>query len=301
MTTTTSFDQALEQIAQGEPLSLAALHEFAAGADILPLGMLADAWRARLHGARATFLRVALVPWDAIDDGVGKAPGARELRLTGAPDTFDVALATLQTAKSLAAGRTVSAFAWTDVTRWASALGEAPVRILVRLREGGLDDVAGLRIDDAPDVTPMIEALAEAGYSRLRLQVGLPAAADRLAAWVAVDAAHVRLGCVQAISPLPGSQRLARPTTGYDDVKMLASARLAAPHVPSVQVDWLQYGPKLAQVALTFGADDLDNVSGVEDTGEGRRRAPLEEIRRNIQAAGLEAVERDGRFAPIPG
>ena len=35
------------------------------------------------------------------------------------------------------------------------------------------------------------------------------------------------------------------------------------------------------------------------DTGapEGRRRAPLEEIRRNIEAAGFEPVERDGRFA----
>ena len=32
------------------------------------------------------------------------------------------------------------------------------------------------------------------------------------------------------------------------------------------------------------------------DAGTGPRRAPLEEIRRNIQAAGLEPVERDGRF-----
>ena len=31
-------------------------------------------------------------------------------------------------------------------------------------------------------------------------------------------------------------------------------------------------------------------------TGTGPRRAPLEEIRRNIQAAGQEPVERDGRF-----
>jgi hypothetical protein len=37
-------------------------------------------------------------------------------------------------------------------------------------------------------------------------------------------------------------------------------------------------------------------VSPLEEVGEGRRRAPLEEIRRNIQAAGLEAAERDGRF-----
>ena len=50
-------------------------------------------------------------------------------------------------------------------------------------------------------------------------------------------------------------------------------------------------------MALTFGADDIDGVSASDEAPEGRRRAPLEEIRRNIEAAGFEPVERDGRFA----
>ncbi len=86
------------------------------------------------------------------------------------------------------------------------------------------------------------------------------------------------------------------PTTGYDDVKRIALARLFVENIPSIQVDWSLYGPKLAQVALTVGADDVDGVSAADDTGTGPRRAPLEEIRRNIQAAGLQPVERDGRF-----
>ena len=90
-----------------------------------------------------------------------------------------------------------------------------------------------------------------------------------------------------------------RPTTGYDDVKSVAIARLAAPNIQDVQVDWLRYGPKLAQVALTFGADDIDNVTASDEAPDGRRRAPLEDVRRNIQAAGLEPVERDGRFQVI--
>jgi 2-iminoacetate synthase ThiH len=49
-------------------------------------------------------------------------------------------------------------------------------------------------------------------------------------------------------------------------------------------------------VALTVGADDLDAVSPENDSPEGRRRAPLEEVRRNIRAAGQEPVERNGRF-----
>ena len=68
---------------------------------------------------------------------------------------------------------------------------------------------------------------------------------------------------------------------------------------PHIQVDWALHGPKLAQVALTFGADDVDRVSPVDDVAEGRRRAPLEEIRRNIRAGSLDPVERDGRFETV--
>ena len=86
------------------------------------------------------------------------------------------------------------------------------------------------------------------------------------------------------------------PTTGYDDVKRVALARLFLADVPSIQVDWALYGPKLAQVALTMGADDLDAVSPMDEAPEGPRRSPLEEVRRNIRAAALEPIERDGRF-----
>jgi 2-iminoacetate synthase ThiH len=51
-------------------------------------------------------------------------------------------------------------------------------------------------------------------------------------------------------------------------------------------------------VALTFGADDVDDVSPADEVAEGRRRAPLEEIRRNIRAASAEPVERGALFAP---
>jgi aminodeoxyfutalosine synthase len=108
-----------------------------------------------------------------------------------------------------------------------------------------------------------------------------------------------RFACIQAIDALPLRLDALRPTTGYNDVKSVAIARLAAPNIQSIQVDWLRYGPKLAQVALTFGADDVDNVTASDDAPEGRRRAPLEEVRRNIEAAGLEPAERDGRFTVV--
>jgi aminodeoxyfutalosine synthase len=76
-------------------------------------------------------------------------------------------------------------------------------------------------------------------------------------------------------------------------------ARLTAPNIPTIQVDWSRYGPKLAQVALTFGADDLDAVTASDEAPDGRRRAPIEEVRRNIEAAGFSPAERDGRFHQV--
>jgi len=58
------------------------------------------------------------------------------------------------------------------------------------------------------------------------------------------------------------------------------------------------YGRKLAQVALTVGANDLDNVAAEDPGVLGTRRSPLEEVKRNITAASLEPAERDGLFNP---
>jgi hypothetical protein len=44
----------------------------------------------------------------------------------------------------------------------------------------------------------------------------------------------------------------------------------------------------------------VDGVSAEDDVSEGRRRSPLEEIRRNIHAAGQDPVERNGRFDRLP-
>jgi aminodeoxyfutalosine synthase len=89
------------------------------------------------------------------------------------------------------------------------------------------------------------------------------------------------------------------PSTGYQDVKQVAIARLLLDNVPSIQVHWTLYGPKLAQVALAFGADDVDGVPPGDDPNVGRRRQPLEEIRRNIEACGQTPIERNGRFEPV--
>jgi aminodeoxyfutalosine synthase len=292
MTITTSVDQALERIQAGEALDSRTLGELAASSDILASGMLADALRRRLHGAMTTYLRVHAVEPGG-DEAVPAAAG--EARLSGSPATLDDAVARVAAARARTGAVCLSGFSWADVTRLAE--GSDTGVVLAALRAAGLDALAEVTVDTVPSADAVVSALAAAGFTGLRLHVAKAGAAtERLKLWAQVARAHAGTGAVASVSPLPRSLSAFKPTTGYDDVKAVALARLALPGVPHIQVDWTRYGPKLAQVALTFGADDVDGVSASDAAPLGRRRAPLEEIRRNIEAAGLVAVERDGRF-----
>jgi aminodeoxyfutalosine synthase len=291
------FDQQLERVAAGERLEPETIRELAKAPDILPLGMLADAMRRRLHAGKTTYARVATCPFDG--SFADRTPvSARELRISGHPPSLEVALSAVHAARAVAGGRTVSGLSWSDVVRFAEG-GTPLFRVLRALREAGLDAFAELPIDAMDDVGVAIGQLQHAGFDQLRLTIDKMSAASRADALLQLSDVQQKYGCIAAINPLPLSLSAFRPTTGYEDVKMVAVARLAAPEIPHVQVDWTRYGPKLAQVALTFGADDIDGVSASDDAPDGRRRAPLEEIRRNIQAAGFEPAERDGRFALV--
>ena len=265
------FDAQIDRISAGERLTADEIRELARMPDILPLGMLADALRRRLHGTRTTFVRVAACAFDqSIADAV--PPAARELRLTGSPESLDAAVAAVQAAKSVAGVRTVAGFSWADAERWRAADGQG---VLKKLREAGLDAIAELPLDKVTDPRAALRALTTRGFTQVRLSIASVPAAERIELLLQAAGLQEECGGIQALDPLPAKLSAYRPTNGYDDVKMVALARLAAPNIPSIQVDWPRYGPKLAQVALTFGADDIYGISPSDDAPEGRRRAPL--------------------------
>ncbi len=298
MTTSSTFDRQLARVGAGEPLSADEVGGLAASPDILALGMLADALRRRLHDRRVTYVRVAPCGFDASFAAM-VPPSAREIRITGSPETLDAAARAVASAKAVAGARTVSGDSWADVERVAADDSRGAVAyVLDQLRAAGLDALAELSLD-AVDASTAIERLTAAGFDRLRLSIHKAPAAPRTALLLQAARLQDRFGCIQSINPLPLVLDAFRPTTGYEDVKMVAIARLAAPNIPSVQIDWGRYGPKLAQVALMFGADDLYGVSASDEAPDGRRRAALEEIRRNIEAAGFDPVERDGACAIV--
>ena len=297
MNTTLPVDKALERIESGANLTRDEVLALADSSDILAAGMLADAQRRQRHGSSVTYLRVATCGFEALATPPATATGGNELRLIGAPASLQQAVDAVSLARVLAGERTLAAFTWADVARYAGAEGDVDA-VLRRLRRGGLDALAEVALDGIGAVNAVLDSLAAAGFDQVRLHVAKAAPApERVDLWFRVAEAQAAAACVVSVNPLPTILSTFKPTTGYDDVKTVALARLALAGVPHLQVDWARYGPKLAQVALTFGADDVDNVSASDEAPLGRRRAPLEEIRRNVEAAGFVPVERTGRFA----
>jgi aminodeoxyfutalosine synthase len=279
-------------------ISAAELTTLATSHDIISLGMLADDVRRQRHGLKTTFVRVATTPADA-GALVHCPPSAGELRIVGVAASRAAAVARVREVSAAAAGVAVTGFSLADLEALAATDGVTLRALLEELRAAGLELVAEAPFDRLQDPRRSIEEVNIAGLSLARLTVETIASADPLPRLQAVADLQRAVAVIRAFAPLPRRVNPVAPTTGFEDVKHVALARLVCDGVPSIQVDWSLYGPKLAQVALTVGADDVDAVSAENNTGEGRRRSPLEEIRRNILAAGQEPVERNGRFESL--
>jgi aminodeoxyfutalosine synthase len=280
------------------PVSPQELSSLARSHDIITMGMAADEVRRGRHGARTTFVRVADVNAD-IGADMSWPAATGEIRIVGAPASRAAAVERVREVAGIAHGVALSGFSLADLELLASRERTTLRGFLEELHAAGLELVADAAFDQLPDARRSIEEVNIAGLALARLTVHQSPSPDPLPLLKRVADLQRGVGVVRAFAPLPRSVNPAVPTTGYDDITRVALARLVCDNVPSIQVDWSLYGPKLAQVALTVGADDVDNVSPAGETTEGRRRAPLEEIRRNIRAAGFEPAERNGRFDPV--
>ncbi len=272
----------------------AELVSLAAGFDIITLGMRADAARRARHGERTTFVRVADVPAETGAE-VAIPPSAGEVRVVGVPASRHAAIQRVREVRAAAGHAPLSGFGLDDLERLALRDHVTLRGLLEDLRAAGLECVAWAPVDRVQDPRGSIEEVNIAGLTLARLTCQ-QWPADLLAFYARIAELQRSVGVIRAFAPLPRQWNPAAPTTGYEDVKAVALARLVVDNVPSIQVDWSLYGPKLAQIALMMGADDVDGVSAVDDDSLGRRRSPLEEISRNIRAAGFEPVQRDGRF-----
>jgi len=93
-------------------------------------------------------------------------------------------------------------------------------------------------------------------------------------------------------------------TTGIDDLKNIAVARLLLDNFPHIKAYWVMVGPKLAQIALSFGADDMDGTVKEEVIthmagAETDQAIGSDTLIRLIKEAGRVPVERDTLYNVI--
>ncbi|HIJ90015.1 MAG: aminofutalosine synthase MqnE [Desulfobulbaceae bacterium] len=93
-------------------------------------------------------------------------------------------------------------------------------------------------------------------------------------------------------------------TSGLDDLKNIAVARCFLDNFPHIKAYWVMIGPKLAQIALSFGADDVDGTVKEElithmAGGETGGTMADTELIRLIRDAGRQPVERDTLYNVI--
>ncbi len=93
-------------------------------------------------------------------------------------------------------------------------------------------------------------------------------------------------------------------TTGFLDIRNIAVARLLLDNISHIKAYWIMMTPRIAQIALRFGADDIDGTVVEEKiyhdagatTSQSLRRGELLQL---IRKAGREPVERDTLYRPV--
>jgi aminodeoxyfutalosine synthase len=97
-------------------------------------------------------------------------------------------------------------------------------------------------------------------------------------------------------------------TTGLDDIRTFAVARLMLHNFDHIKAYWMIQGLKVCQVALQFGADDMDGTHGSTDEemiyhSAGTRSGQYvddREFRRLIEEAGYVPVRRNSTYREYP-
>lgn len=285
-----------ERVSRGDAIGDAEARLIVETPDLIAVGAMADAVRQRLHGTRTTFVRVFEIRVDLPPSALPARVSAGEFRIVGRPASLEVAVAAVRAAAAIAGGVPLTGFSIADLRGLDGGSLEA---VCASLRAAGLEAIAEVPVDLLDNGGEAVRIARAAGLAVTRLTVHSLSAADRIRLVARARDLQRSVGGCRVFAPLPRTMSISAPSTGYDDVKQIALARMLAANIESIQVDWALYGPKLAQFALTVGADDVDGIEAIDAGTLGTRRSPIEEIRGNIRSAALEPIERNARYEAI--
>lgn len=90
-----------------------------------------------------------------------------------------------------------------------------------------------------------------------------------------------------------------------EDMRTIAMSRIFLDNIPHIKAYWVSYGKATTEMALAFGADDIDGTIG--DTtkiysmagGIERPTMSVEELEAMVIAAGFHPVERDSHYNAV--
>lgn len=118
-------------------------------------------------------------------------------------------------------------------------------------------------------------------------------------------AAH--FNCVIPLSFIPDGSALSHlpGPDGLTDLRTLAITRLVCTNIPHVKAFWIMQTPKVAQVSLNWGVDDVDgtvvyyDITKREGDGTTHQELSVDRLKRLIVEAGCTPVERDTLYRRV--
>lgn len=222
--------------------------------------------------------------------------------------------------KAEAPGVYIKALTAVEIDYLAKTSGKSVSKVLEILRDCGLDSMpgggaeifrAGVRDRLCPEKIPAsrwLKIKETAHRQGIRTTATMlfghvESHSDRVDHLARLRRLQDTTGGFLAFIPLPfhpKNTRVAgtRPISGLDILKTIAVSRIYLDNFEHVKAYWVMTGEKLAQVALSFGADDLDGTVIEERIthaagGESGKAMTVDEIVHVIRRAGKTPVERD--------
>lgn len=132
---------------------------------------------------------------------------------------------------------------------------------------------------------------------------------DRVNHLCTLREAQDETGGMQAFIPLafhPENTQLSHlpHTSGFLDLRTVAVSRLMLDNIPHIKAYWIMLGTKVAQLALSYGANDVDGTVTEETIvkmagGKTRGELSTDELLYLIRDAGYRPVERDSVYNVI--
>lgn len=219
----------------------------------------------------------------------------------------------------------IHAFSPPEIVFFARREGLDVATVISRLRSAGLDSIPGggaeilvdaVRRRVSPNKCSTAEWLGvmeEAHRQGLRTTATMmfgheESLEDRLAHLFALRELQDRTGGFTAFIPWtfqPKNTAIRRrPGTAVEYLRLLAVSRLVLDNFDNIQASWVTMGPKVAQTALFFGANDFGSTMIEENVVAAAGvhfRLSLEEIRRLITDAGFIPMQRNMVYEWIEG